>query len=122
MAPKYSESSVVIHIFAHVGPKAQRGYAVCSGSHRSTGRPKCLLLEEVTWKEVLKKVMSWICGEAGEPRLKGMSESLGGWPAGPGGNQPGWETGKMREGVAEQSCWQEERVGPASQKRRIQHS
>lgn len=90
---------------------------MCSGSHRSAGRPKCLLLEAVTWKQVLKEVMSWIGGEAGEPRLRGMSESVGGWSAGTGGNQPG----KMREGIAEQSCRQEERVGPASQKWLIQH-
>lgn len=37
--------------------------------------------------------------------------------AGVGGNQPGWRTEvKQTEGVAEQSCWQEERVGLASEK------
>lgn len=82
---------------------------------------KVLTFGKMTWKQVLKEVMSWIGGGADEPRPRGMSESVGGLPAGPGGNQPGWEIGKMREGVAEQSCWQEERVGPASQKWLIQH-
>lgn len=62
-------------------------------------------------------------GEAGELRLRGQRESVG--------HRPGWSWGQPvrmrnrgdmgREGAAEQSRWQEERVGLASQKGLIKH-
>lgn len=48
---------------------------------RGCGVQIACFLEEVTWQQMSKEVMGWTAREASEPRLRGKSESVGGWPA-----------------------------------------
>lgn len=110
MAPKCSERSVIIHVFIHKGPEAQRGYAGCPGSHRSERRPeafdpKCLLLGGGTWKQVLKELMGLTAGEAGEPGLRGTRESVGPGLAGAGRGELGGEKGRLSKAAGQRRVW-----------------